>query len=192
MGSSKILNEPSQDPQAFIYMKAGQHAGEPVTKILERKAEEFDRTGWIFWGYGGTLIHPITQVQPFGKRWDKEGVTVQALMGITPSRHHSNTPPATQYSTDNTNWFPIPEGIQVTGSRHALVIGKMESVTFDLDLNKYVVGIGPKEGRSAAHYIHHRVDKGCFQMAPLSGRTPVFHRIKLRAQLMEPYGVMVR
>ena len=186
------MSKTPETPQAFIYMKAGHHAGEPIQEILERKAEEFNQTSRIFWGYGGTLIHPITQVQPFCSRWAENEIPVQLLMGITESKHKVASPPAQEYSTDNRTWSPIPPGINVTGSRHALVIGKMELITLDLDLNAYVVGIGPKAGRSAAHYIQHRVDKGCFQKAPLSGRTPVIHRIKLIAQLMEPYAVMVR
>ena len=186
------MSKTPETPQAFIYMKAGHHADEPIAQILERKAEEFKQTGRIFWGYGGTLAHPITQVQPFCTRWAQEGSPVQVLMGITESKHRTATPPAQEYSTDNRTWTPIPTGINVTGSRQALVIGEIELLTLDLDLNAYVVGIGPKAGRSAAHYIQHRVDKGCFQKAPLSGRTPVIHRIKLRAQLIKPYGVMIR
>ena len=143
----------SQDrTQAFVYMKAGHHADEPLEKILERKNREFDAEQRIFWGYGGTLAHPRTQVQPFAKLWARHGNQVQLLMAVTQSKHYSDSPRATEYSVDGEIWKQIPKGISVTGSKHALVIGPLEPVDFELDISEYEVGIGPKENTNAAQY----------------------------------------
>ena len=184
----------SQDrTQAFVYMKAGHHADEPLEKILERKNREFDAEQRIFWGYGGTLAHPRTQVQPFAKLWARHGNQVQLLMAVTQSKHYSDSPRATEYSVDGEIWKQIPKGISVTGSKHALVIGPLEPVDFELDISEYEVGIGPKENTNAAQYLRYRIDKGCFRRAPNPQTgSPVIQIIKLQARLLEPYAVLVR
>jgi hypothetical protein len=37
-------------PEAFIFMKVGNHASENFNAILERKNRERERAGRIFWG----------------------------------------------------------------------------------------------------------------------------------------------
>lgn len=46
----------------IIIMKYGVHAKEAVCSIIERKQEEYHKTGQMFWGYNGVLCNPQTQV----------------------------------------------------------------------------------------------------------------------------------
>jgi hypothetical protein len=72
------IDEP---PPYAIVMKGGVHASEGWEEIVERKRGEERSAGVILWGYGGTVCHPMTQVQPFAE--DAEGA-VAVLMIRTP------------------------------------------------------------------------------------------------------------
>src|SRR5438552_4137076 len=72
----------------FIFMKVGNHAGEDWDQILARKKKEFEQTGFIFWGYGGSACHPINQVQPFARLAVKEDDGVKLVM--QPIRSNAN------------------------------------------------------------------------------------------------------
>ena len=184
-------------PTAFIFMKVGNHAGETFETIMERKRREFDRAGKIFWGYGGTTLHPIKHVQPFVKSWIQNAGAIQLVMEPINSKADPDLLPAREYSADGIAWEPIPEGIEVTGSRYAVVLDEIKPGYLDLDLSGFEVGIGPSRGKNAAHYVKGRVDKGCFVAAGTSStdETPANPRIvpvQYQARLLEPYAVMLR
>jgi len=67
-------------PSAFVFMKIGNHAGETFKSILRRKNQEYRKTGRIFWGYGGSACHPINQVQPFVRIYEKQNGSIYVLM----------------------------------------------------------------------------------------------------------------
>ena len=95
-------------PTAFIFMKVGNHAGETFETILERKRREFDRAGKIFWGYGGTTLHPIKHVQPFVKSWIQNAGAIQLVMEPINSKADPDLLPAREYSADGIAWEPNP------------------------------------------------------------------------------------
>lgn len=183
-------------PQAFIFMRVGNHAGETFDAILERKRKEFEEAGRIFWGYGGTTLHPVKSVQPFAKLWVEEQGSVQILMQPIESKADPDILPATEYSVDGVEWEPIPNGIIVTGSRYAVVLDEIRPGELDLNLKNFEVGIGPSRGRNAAQYLRGRVDKGCLVATPkgeAGGESdPKEVSIGFQARLMEPYAVMLR
>src|SRR4051812_41611270 len=109
-------------PDCFLFMKVGDHAGEPWEAILERKRREFTKAGMIFWGYGGTACHPLSQVQPFARLSIKQQGRIFLVMEHIDSKADPDIVPATQYSSDGINWKPIPEGISVLGSKYAFVL----------------------------------------------------------------------
>ena len=186
----------NQSPQAFIFMRVGKHAGEDFDSILERKRQELRDAGMIFWGYGGTTLHPIKRVQPFAKVCIDLDGQVQILMQPIDSKANPAILPATEFSVDGINWDPIPDGIEVTGSRYALVLDEIKPGDLDLDLRDFVVGSGPSQGQNAAQYLRGRVDKGCFVGAGSSNKEPNAGKalvpIRFQAQLREPYAVMLR
>ena len=184
-------------PTAFIFMRVGNHAGETFESILERKQREFDRAGKIFWGYGGTTLHPTKHVQPFVRSWVQNDGAIQLVMEPIDSKADPDLLPAKEYSADGITWEPIPEGIEVTGSRYAIVLDEIKPGNLDLDLSGFEVGIGPSRGRNAADYVKGRVDKGCFVAADLGSGSETADRrrivpIKFQARLLEPYAVMLR
>ena len=182
-------------PQAFIFMRVGSHAGESFEDILERKQRELSEAGRIFWGYGGTTLHPIRQVQPFAKLWVQEAGSIQILMQPIDSRADPDVLPANEFSVDGIKWEPLPPGIVVTGSRYAIVLDEIGPGQLDLDLGNFEVGIGPSRGRNAAKYLRGRVDKGCLVAKPTNDEPEVSEApisIGFQAQLLDPYAVMLR
>jgi hypothetical protein len=182
-------------PEAFLYMKVGNHAGEGFEAILERKRKERERVGYSFWGYGGTSCHPLMQVQPFARLYVKTQRRFYLLMEPIDSRADPDVDPAEEFSGDGATWQPIPAGIEVTGSRYALVLGDIQPVDIEFALDRYNVGAGPSRGKCAVDYLQGRIDKGCLVRSPepVSPTTPpVKKRLKYAAKLIEPYAVLLR
>lgn len=181
---------------ALIYMKVGQHAGEDFDEILERKKREFERAGMIFWGYGGSTLHPLRQVQPFVRSHISEHGGISLVMESIDSNADPDIVPATSFSIDGINWQDVPEGITVTGSRYALVLGEIRPGDLTLDLTKYQVGVGQSRGKRAEAYIQGRVDKGAFELAETqseqSSEKPYVRNIAYQANLLDPYAVMLK
>ncbi|PMB10302.1 hypothetical protein CEN49_04405 [Fischerella thermalis CCMEE 5273] len=180
----------------IIFMKVGLHAQENIEDIIKRKQREFEETGSIFWGYGGNTCHPLTMVQPFAKEVEKSGNEVLIVMQKMNSRHAAPPEIAKQYSDDGVNWQPIPKGIEVRGSRYALVLDELRVKEFDLDLGELQVGVGPSRGRKADKYLVGRADKGCFLYAPhdlpVTPDEQTVKRIEIVARVKTPYAVFLK
>lgn len=180
----------------LIFMKVGLHAQESIEDIVNRKQREFEETGSIFWGYGGNTCHPLTMVQPFAKEVEGSGNQVLIVMQKMNSRHAAPPEIAKQYSDDGVNWQPIPKGIEVRGSRHALVLDELRMEEFDLDLGELQVGVGPSRGRKGNQYLVSRVDKGCFHYTPQQSLVAQDKQsivpIGLVARVKPPYAVLLK
>jgi len=180
-------------PEAFVFMKVGDHAGESFEQILERKRREIEIAGRSFWGYGGATCHPLQQVQPFVRTRLANGSRVGLLMEAIHSTADPDVHPATEFSADGINWEPIPDGIVVTGSRYALVLEDLSPGDLDFHMDQYEVAVGPSRGTAAADYLRGRVDKGC--LVRREGGTvtagPV-RKISFTATLADPFAVMLR
>ena len=180
----------------LIFMKVGLHAQESIEDIIKRKQREFEETGSIFWGYGGNTCHPLTMVQPFAKEVESSGNQVLFVMQKMNSRHAAPPEIAKQYSDDGVDWQPIPKGIEVRGSRYALVLDEIREKEFNLDLGELEVGVGPSRGRKADKYLIGQADKGCFLYKPqelaVAQDEQTVKRIDLVARLKEPYAVLLR
>jgi hypothetical protein len=180
----------------LIFMKVGLHAQESIEDIVERKQREFDEAGSIFWGYGGNTCHPLTMVQPFAKEVEKSGNEILIVMQKMNSKHAAPPEIAKEYSDDGVDWQPIPKGIEVRGSRYALVLDKLRVEEFDLDLGELQVGIGPSRGRKADQYLVGQADKGCFlytpRELPLVQEEQPLKRIGLVANVKVPYAVFLK
>ncbi len=173
-------------PSRVIVMKVGVHLGEPWEAIVERKRAEDRVAGIAYWGYGGSVCHPITQVQPFAE----QGSPVEVLMIRTSSDFLGTSTPAVAASTDGRSWEPIPAGVTTSG-RYALVLRSLRATTDELDLGAYEVAIGPKEGTPVTSYLRGRVDKACARLVSVP-RAPDRVPIVLRADLVAPYAVLLK
>jgi hypothetical protein len=182
-------------PNKFIFMKVGNHAGETFEQILARKKAEHKKAGMIFWGYGGFTCHPLTHVQPFIRDYYKSG-PLYLLMQTIESKANPEVLPAAEYSVDGINWFPIPDGITVTGSRFALVLDEIQPGDLDFPLNRYRVAVGNSEGKRADQYLRGHVDKGCFVREEDHPRTKSaqdeIRKISYMATLKPPYAVFLK
>lgn len=180
------------DNDALVFMKVGRHAGETLDEIVERKMKEKADAGQIFWGYGGGNMHPLSKVQPFARSRVKDGGKVVFVMEPMTSNHPDSELFASQYSVDGQTWEDVPEGINVRGSRYALVLDEIIPQEMEIDLAEYRVGIGPSEGRPGSEYIRGRVDKGVFSYGGRSNEVDsVVKKIGLVATLREPYAVLL-
>jgi len=66
--------------QGLLYMKVGTHARESLEDIIARKTKEIEDAGLAFWGYGGNTCHPQTMVQPFAKKYERQGEVIYLCM----------------------------------------------------------------------------------------------------------------
>jgi hypothetical protein len=92
----------------------GAHAGEGVDVIFERKMADVDATGLTFWVAKSPKARPA-QVRSLCAA--RAGYVI-FLEAATPSgaRPTVTSDPASEYSTDQVNWLPLPAGIgPVTG-----------------------------------------------------------------------------
>lgn len=180
----------------LIYMKVGLHAQENIEDIVKRKQREYTDAGLIFWGYGGSTCHPLTMVQPFAREIIKGGNEVLIIMQKMDSKHAAPPEVAKHYSDDGVDWHPIPKGIEVRGSRFALVLDELRVDEFDVDLSELRVGIGPSRGKRADKYLIGRADKGCFVYQAHEKTVGLGDEAKkhigLIARVKAPYAVFVR
>lgn len=184
-------------PNHMLFMKVGLHAGETLDQILARKQAEYDATGMIFWGYGGSNCHPVNQVQPFVRSHIEESPAgIHLVMAPINSVADPQVLPATEYSSDNVNWSPIPKGINVTGSKYALVLEEIQPCELELQMEEFVVGVGPSKGKGANDYLRGRSDKACLSKgvagAGDKGLKLRSQEIAFAAKLQDPYAVFVR
>jgi hypothetical protein len=180
----------------LIFMKVGLHAQEDIQDIIKRKQREYEETGSIFWGYGGSTCHPLTMVQPFAKQVEATGEEVLIIMQKMNSKHAAPAEIAKEYSDDGVNWQPIPKGIEVRGSRYALVLDELREDDFELDLGDLEVGVGPSRGKRGDRYLLNQNDKGCFlfteRVIPVAPDERIIKPIKLVARVKSPFAVFVR
>lgn len=184
-----------QRPEAFIFMKVGNHAGETFEQILERKRRELSEAGRIFWGYGGFTCHPIHHVQPFCRIHLSKVNGIYLFMESIDSRAKPELAQATEFSEDGIGWQPLPEGVTVKGSRYALVLDEIRAGDLDLRLNEYIVGVGKSRGKPAPDYLRGHIDKGCFEKSPgaeVPNAGVTRKHISYIARLKEPFAVLLR
>jgi hypothetical protein len=173
-------------PTRLIVMKVGVHLGEPWEAILARKLAEEQAAGVAYWGYGGSVCHPLTQVQPFAR----EAGPVTVLLVRTASDFWGTSVWATAASGDGRSWAPLPHGVRTSG-RYALVLRSLQATREALDLGAYAVAIGSKAGTPLPRYLRGRVDKACARLAAVPGEAHPLWAVA-RAELVAPYAVLLR
>lgn len=176
----------------IIYMKYGVHAGETVESIARRKQDEIAKVGYTFWGYGGNICHPLTQVQPFAENVYKRGEKLYLVMSKTESELNNAPYKSHHFSIDKKDWSPIDEKINVLGSKFALCIKDLRVCNFDLSLDAYSVGIGNKYGTILSDYIRYRVDKACAVKTDSHTTNHNTVNIKLCAEVIYPFAVFTK
>ena len=181
---------------SVLFMKIGIHAREPLDQIIQRKLKEIDDAGVSFWGYGGSTCHPTSMVQPFAQEQAQKNHPIYLVMQKMESNHWAEPVPADEYSVNGRDWLAVPKGVEVRGSRYALVIDDLEEADLQLPLARAEVALGPSQGRNAKDYIAGRVDKACLTLAgnvdlPLAPDEPATP-IGLVAKLKAPYAVFLR
>jgi hypothetical protein len=181
----------------ILFMKIGTHAQESLADIIARKSKEIEDTGYAMWGYGGNTCHPRTMVQPFAESFAAKDTPIYLFMHEMNSRHFAERLRANEFSVDGSKWEPIPDTINVLGSRFALVLEELRREELTLPLEKAQVAIGLSKGRPAGRYIQGQVDKACLEVldAPPPDLKPEDVReiqINLVAKLKAPYAVFLR
>ena len=177
-----------EHPRRAVFMKAGVHDGEAWESIVRRKLNEERDYGVAYWGYRGTVCHPLTQVQPFAGEADDEQVAV--FMIPTQSAFSAPWVAAVEESNDRVTWSPIRAGIKTTGD-YALLLRSLEVPRDCVDLGLYKVAVGKHAGTPLPEYFRGRVDKACGRLAPSPGRADV-RPVALRAELVSPFAVFIR
>jgi hypothetical protein len=183
-------------PNRFLFMKVGNHAGETWDQILDRKRREFDRAGMSFWGYGGSACHPIRQVQPFARLTLRQDERITLIMEPIRSNWDQDMVYAREFSRDGVTWEKVPDGINVTGSRYALVLDEITPGELDIPLNEFEVGVGPSLGKPAEDYLQGRTDKACFVRSatprPINAEGKMLRKCGFVAEMKDPFAVLLR
>lgn len=178
--------------EAVIFMKFGYHAQENENDIIVRKQQEYINAQMIFWGYGGTLCHPLKQIQPFINDMHAKGKKVFLVMSFTKSRPSMESTASAMFSSNGADWAPIPVGIKVTGSKYAIICSNLQKCDFEINLNDYEVAIGPSKGKNASDYIVYRIDKGCLFKKTKDNSHGRKIRIQLMAEITAPFAVLLK
>lgn len=188
------MNEILRPNDGLLFMKVGVHAGETLKEILERKKTEYKKAGMIFWGYGGGTCHPTRAVQPFARLRIEEGARIYIAMEEIDSHHPPSKLLADEYSEDGLKWKPIPPGVEVRGSRYAVILDELIEGDLDLDLSSYQVAVGPSSGKAAGDYVRGRVDKACIVPAAIrdANLEPKIKKVHFMATIKAPYAVFTR
>ena len=128
----------------------GPHAGEDADAIFTRKIADIQKVGKTYW-----LIHSYkakpNMVQHICDIASRLDANVRCYF-LAPSSQGGASPtlrsaPANYYSTDNTNWNPLPQDLSpvtghITGSACALVFSELHiEPTAMLDLWQYSDGL---------------------------------------------------
>lgn len=178
--------------EAIVFMKFGYHALEVENDIIVRKQNEFLNSGKIFWGYGGTICHPLNQIQPFAKDMISKGKKTFLVMSFTKSKPSMSDQSSIMFSTNGIDWKNIPDGIKVTGSKYAIVCSNLTRCNIKINLNDYTVALGPSKGKIASDYIAFRVDKGCLIRSQNQSTVNQETNIQLISEIVEPFAVMLK
>jgi hypothetical protein len=124
----------------------------------------------------------------------EEGSNLYLVMEEIDSHHPPTKIMAKEYSDDGIIWKPVPHGIEVRGSRYAIVLDELQEGDLDIDLSEYIVAAGPSTGKVAGEYITGRVDKACITKG---GKRSSFGEPKIKtihhsAKIKAPYAVFMR
>jgi len=183
----------SDNYDTILLMKIGPQGDETLDDIINRKNREEDLLGYSYWGYGGTLCHPLRVVQPFAQGAQRNNKVVKVLFVITGSPFDGrHIPEAKECSSNKLIWNTIPSGTRITVSKYALVIRNLHKCSFDLPLAEYKVAIGPSAGRSLSDYFHFRVDKAVAHRINNFKGNSVKVPVAFMADLVEPYAVFLQ
>lgn len=177
----------------ILYMKVGTHAKEQLSDIIARKRKEIEDEGFAMWGYGGSTCYPTSMVQPFAKKFASKGMPIHLVMQKMNSRHYAEQVRAERFSVDGAKWKPIPKGVNVLGSRYALVLKDLREHDDILDLSATRVAVGPNEGRLGSRYVQGQADKACLEVVvpEYVNDTAKQVKIDLVAELAPPYAVFL-
>ncbi len=187
-------NSSADTMEDIVFMKYGVHAGQSVQTILERKRRDLERFGWFLWGYGGTVCHPTKQVQPFAREVHERGGRLILAMSPTPSALHNAPSLSSRFAVRAGEWQSLPEGMEVYGSRYALVCRDLVECQISIDAHEYIVPVGNNAGRELSKYVRGRVDKACGTKSPSHGTLPGERQtilITLKCEVIEPYAVFL-
>lgn len=177
---------------AILYMKVGTHAQEDLSTIIARKQREIDEAGIAMWGYGGNTCHPRSMVQPFARTHAAAGHPIVLAMQPMNSKHSADPVRAEEFSENGELWRPVPEPINVRGSRYALCIKTLEVIDTKLSLSVTRVALGNSKGKPGDSYVRGRVDKACLEIVGETHPDDDGIHIGLVAELVEPYAVLLR
>lgn len=149
------------DFKNIIIMKYGVHAQEDVQNIIIRKKREYDETGKVFWGYNGVLCNPGTQILPFLEENQKKSEETYLLLVRTFSDYNGEGYIGEKFSYDKKVWKEIPKGINVIGSKYAIVCDDLIECNYKICLNNYRIAVGKSFQKPLQEYFRGRVDKAC-------------------------------
>lgn len=176
-------------------MKYGVHAGHSVDSIINRKRADFEAHGRIYWGYGGTICHPLKQIQPFTEQAMQDGEKVYLALSRTNSALYNPQTQSSLYSVNGSEWYNVPKDMEIFGSRYAIICRELVRCSFEINTSAYLIGVGINRGKNLSQYLKGRVDKACaFYKGSEHNDEMQTKTVKIDyiAEIVEPYAVFLK
>jgi hypothetical protein len=177
------------EPSSVIYMIVGPHSGFSLDEILEMKKAEELRLGRFYWGYAGSLCHP-PKVQDFARQSiSRIGEAPKVVMVATMSQYHSKSVGVLgRFSIDGEKYDGIEEGVTLIGCTIAVTCTNLNRCAASIDLNRYRVANGLREGVPMGSYIRYQINKACAFLVPEAPELPPrIVSVVATADLVEPF-----
>jgi len=184
------------DPRAFVWCVAGQHIGETLQQIVDRKQADIDKFGWCLWAYGGGGVGHPDKVRHLAHRYG-DGETLVVLMPDT-----GKSSPIGQ-SFDHCQASPtspvqlIPEGMSpVTGGTGswAFWITSIDWLPDSaIDVSRYAAPDTPKGIQHLPRYLRGSHGRACASRMedPTTSHSPDLRTVDVAGTLKDPFAVFL-
>jgi len=93
---------------------------------------------------------------------------------------------------DGELWRPLPEWVELTGSKYAVLARHLRKADLTISLNDYRVMTGDQPGKRLGEYVRYQVNKACAMLYPGDAGKRIETEVAYVADLVDPYCVFVR
>jgi hypothetical protein len=182
-------------PQFGLVMKVGPHSGMSLSDIAASKYSEQDLYGIHYWGYSGTLCHPLRVLRHVEQAIAEQGSGPSLLLSGTRSKYQSSRGRMGSYSVDGHKYRELQPGVQLQGAQFALVATNLRAFDAKICMDHYLVQGGKNDSLPLSMHMRGRINKACVRLSKPSATIPTSQRIirlAYKADLVHPYVVWLR
>lgn len=143
-------------------------------ELFAMKQNEIDKSGKMYWGYGGYDVLPERDIRPLINLAKSKGEVVKVLFCQTKTFIKEDYIRGTELSTDNISFKKAPHRITLHGNKFAFVMKNLQKVDIDLNLLEYQVTNGNQKNKCMADVIKGYTNKAT---GILSNQETIFQKL---------------